>query len=87
MINDIPFNCLLVNCRSLKPKIKSLVTNIALNRTHIALLTETWFQKGDRQLKSMLENTELESGIRFLRRDRDKRGGGVSILFDKKRWQ
>ena len=79
MINDIPFNCLLVNCRSLKPKIKSLVTNFNMNSTSVALLTETWFQKRDKQLKRQLEEVESKSDICFLRRDRDKRGGGVSL--------
>ena len=54
-----------------------------MNSTTVALLTETWFQKRDKQLKLQLEEVELKSNISFLRRDRDKRGGGVSIAYDR----
>ena len=82
MINDVEFNCLLANCRSLKNKIPSLLTNIEINRSTCALLTETWFQRGDRQLKKKLEEVSLEHGVQFIRKDRDKRGGGVAIAYN-----
>ena len=46
------------------------------------MLTETWFQRRDRQLKSQLEEIESKHNISFIRNDRDKRGGGVSIAFN-----
>ena len=73
------FNCLLINCRSLKTKLNSLVTNFLTNKTTVALLNETWFQKRDTQLKCLLERVAQESNISIIRRDRNSRGGGVAI--------
>ena len=71
-----------MNCRSLKNKLPSLVTNFEVNKTSIAILTETWFQRRDRQLKRQLEEIEMKNNISFVRNDRDKRGGGVSVAFN-----
>ena len=46
------------------------------------MLTETWFRKSDKHLKTLLQETASEHGIEFIRRDRDSRGGGVSIAYD-----
>ena len=83
LINDVEFNTLLINCRSLKPKLKSLVANFEMNKTHVAMLTETWCYKSDSQLKKMLIDIEDESDICLLRKDRDSRGGGVAIAYNK----
>ena len=53
-----------------------------MNKANIAILSETWFQKGDAQLRSLLENISLKDEIKFVRKDRDKRGGGVSIAYN-----
>ena len=52
-----------------------------INKSTISLCTETWFQKNDKQLKKMLEEAEQKDNVRFIRRDRDSRGGGVAIAF------
>ena len=83
LINDVEFNSLLINCRSLKPKLKSLVANFEMNKSHVAMLTETWCYKSDSQLKKMLADIEDKSDICLLRKDRDSRGGGVAIAFNK----
>ena len=82
LINDVNFNSLLINCRSLKPKLASLAENFRMNRSHLALLTETWFYKSDSQLKSQLTDFKDEHGISLIRKDRDSRGGGVAVAFD-----
>ena len=82
-VYDVEMNSLLVNCRSLKPKLKSLVTNFKLNNKNmVAILNETWFKKGDTHLKNLLEEIQLEHGISFIRKDRSSHGGGVAIAFD-----
>ena len=45
-------------------------------------MTETWFTKGDKLLKKQLEEIELENGLKFLRKDRNSRGGGVALAFN-----
>ena len=77
IIHDVQFNCLLVNCRSLKNKLPSLITNFKENKTSVAVLTETWFQRRDNQLKAQLDEIGLRDEISFIRRDRDSRGGGA----------
>ena len=84
-VNDVEMNCLLVNCRSLKPKLKSLIMNFEMNKNTVALLNETWFKKGDSHLKGILGNIKLEHEISFIRRDRGSRGGGVAIAYDMKK--
>ena len=81
-INDVEYNTLLINCRSLNPKINSLVTNMKTNGSTVCMLTETWFQCKDKQLKQKLAEVEDAENIRFLRRDRNSRGGGVAIAYD-----
>ena len=68
-----------------EPENETKITSykLEMNKTNIALLNETWFQKGDKQLKGMLESIEMKDNIHFLRRDRNSRGGGVAIAFDR----
>ena len=75
-------NSILVNCRSLKHKLSSLCTNFEMNDSTIALLTETWFTKGDKLLKNHLNDIELAKNIKVLRKDRNSRGGGVALAFN-----
>lgn len=82
MINDVPFNLCLINCRSLKPKIKSLVECFKMNDLTTALLNETWLYRSDPQAKKLLQQIAEENNIRVIRKDRDSRGGGVAIAFD-----
>ena len=79
LIEDVTFNCALINCRSLKPKIKSLQECFNINKLSVALLNETWFYKSDKQAKHLLQEMKNETGIR---KDRDSRGGGVAIAFN-----
>ena len=79
---DVEMNSLLINCRSLKPKLSSLITNFKMNKNTVAILNETWFKKGDKQLKVLLEGIQMEHNIAFIRKDRSSRGGGVAIAYD-----
>ena len=81
-IHDVPFNACLINCRSLKPKINSLVQCFKMNNLTTALLNETWLYRSDPQVKKMLTSVTEEHGIRFIRKDRDSRGGGVAVAYD-----
>ena len=54
-----------------------------MNESRIALLTETWFTHNDKILKAKLEDLEMSSGICIIRRDRNSRGGGVALAYDK----
>ena len=74
-IKDITMNTALINCRSLKKKLDSLVMNFEMLVTTVALLNETWFHKGDKILKKKLEEVEMSSGIKVIRKDRNSRGG------------
>ena len=81
MIEDVPLNAALINCRSLKPKLPSLKECFKMNDLHISLLNETWFNRSDAQLHALLKDIDQESGIQIIRKDRDSRGGGVAIAF------
>ena len=48
------------------------------------MLTETWFSKGNKKVAHELKVLDQRDDIKFLRRDRDTRGGGVAIAFDSK---
>ena len=77
-------NSLLINCRSVKTKLSSLVENILTNETTFAVLTETWLYKGDKQIKKQLNDIFDEHSLGFIRKDRNSKGGGVAIMFDSK---
>ena len=76
-----------VEGRSLKPKLPSLLENFRMNESNIniAMLTETWFTRNDKLLKNQLEHIELDDGVKFIRKDRNSRGGGVALAFDNKK--
>ena len=82
IIKDVAMNSVLINCRSLKQKLNSLSTNFEMNKSMVALLTETWFTRNDKILKNRLNDFELEKNIAVIRRDRNSRGGGVALAFD-----
>ena len=50
-VQDIEMTCALMNCRSLKFKLKSLEENFKMNKNTFILTNETWFRKSDPQLK------------------------------------
>ena len=72
----------MINCRSVKSKFESLVENIRTNETAFAILTETWLTKNDKQVKKQLSDIQDEHNLNIIRKDRNKRGGGVGIMFD-----
>ena len=82
MIADVTFNSLLIICQSLRPKLDSLASNFKMNKSVVALLTETWFNKGNKKLREDLIKLEQAHDIKILRKDRNSRGGGVALAFD-----
>lgn len=70
MIDDVIMNYALMNCQSLKMKLKSLASNFKMNKTCFIVTNETWFKKKDPQLKVMLEELDDENDIKVLRKDR-----------------
>ena len=81
-INDISLNMCLINCRSLKPKLNSLVECFKMNNLSVSLLNETWLYKSDSQAKHLLKQISLDHKIEIIRKDRNSRGGGVAIAFN-----
>ena len=47
-------NFSVMNCQSLKFKLDSLAKNFEINESTFIITTETWFKRGDKQLKDML---------------------------------
>ena len=82
LIYDVPLNSLLINCRSVKKKLKSLVDNIQTNDSTLAILTETWLYRNDKQVKKELREIFDEHGLSIIRKDRNSRGGGVAIVYN-----
>ena len=82
LIEDITLNGSLINCRSVKPKLKFLSQCFHINKLNLALLNETWLYRSDPQARKLLNDLKSECNIEFIRRDRDSRGGGVAIAFD-----
>lgn len=65
-----------MNVRSLSGKVNDLKLYILNHKCDILAVTETWL---DRRTKTSSVNIE---GYRFLRRDRDSRGGGVGFYIN-----
>ena len=82
LIEDVSLNIALINCRSLKPKIKSLTECFNMNKLDVSILNETWMYKNDSQMKKILSDLLTQEKIGMIRKDRDSRGGGVAIAFD-----
>ena len=59
----------------------SLVANFDMNKSTVAILNEMWFKKSDSQLRSMLNEIDLEHDVKFIRKDRGSCGRGVAIAF------
>lgn len=84
-ICDKELNCALINCRSLKPKMQSLIETFNMNSLTIALLNETWLYKSDKPVKKIITDMKNEHGYDLIRRDRNSRGGGVAVAFDSRK--
>ena len=87
MIQDVMMNYTLMNCQSLKMKMKSMATNFNENKNSFLIANETWFKERDPQLKKMLDDFDDEHDIKSIIKDRKvgKRGlahGGVAIFYD-----
>ena len=79
---DVEMNTLLINCRSLTSKLTSLSNNFKMNSATLAMLTETWFSKGNKKVAHELNILSQRDGTSFLRKDHNTRGGGVAIAFN-----
>ena len=64
-IADVESNFQIMNCQSLKFKLRSLAENFNINKSTFILTSETWFKKSDKQLSSYLAN--IEDGSSLLR--------------------
>ena len=80
--NTVSF--LITNARSLPPKIRSLITYFEELELHFALVTETWMSEGDRYDRNA-KKLEDRDNLEIIRKSRKTRGGGVAIVFDKKK--
>ena len=56
-----------------------------MNDSTVALLTETWFNKGNKQVAHELEILDQRDDIVILRKDRTSRGGRVALGFNSKK--
>ena len=73
---------LLINARSLSPKLYSMVDTMHEINAHIALVTETWF-KDMKYVEEQLENMKNALEFACIRKDREgvRTGGGVAIIY------
>ena len=80
-INKNEMNILLINARSLRPKLYSLINTLHEIDGHIALVNETWFRPSN-ELERMLEDRQNVLGYLCIRKDRSNgMGGGVAIIY------
>ena len=63
MIEDIKLNVALINCRSVKPKLKFLNQCFIINELDMALLNETWLYRSDPQAAKLLTDFKNDNGI------------------------
>ena len=54
LIEDIPLNGSLINCRSVKPKLKFLSECFKINKLDVAVFNETWLYKSNPQARKLL---------------------------------
>ena len=74
---------LLINARSLLPKIESMVETMQEIDCEISIVTETWFQAG-KQLDNNIKQIRADYGYEVIKRDRQTtRGGGMAIVYKK----
>ena len=80
------FCSVLINARSLEPKMKSLKKCLCECNADICLITETWLQDIER-IKNVLEDYQQKHDWKFLRKDRvtGGSGGGIAIGFNTKK--
>ena len=77
-VNKDSMNILLINARSLGPKMYSLIDTMHEMDTSISLITETWLTtQSNQQLTDMRDAL----GYECIRQDRGSRGGGVAIIY------
>ena len=79
-----------INCRSLQPKVRSLVEKFQNEDYSIAILCEIWEKAGkkNKYFQSKVEEMLELDGLKYLScgsRPSGKRGGGVAILIDSTR--
>ena len=78
------FNIINTNVRSLQPKVSSLITAVEELDVDLAIITETWFSKGD-NLRTECERLLLGHGLETITRNRELNNtclahGGVAII-------
>ena len=76
-----------INCRSLQPKLRSLIEKFQNKEYSITILCEIWEKTGkkNKYFQSKVEETLELDGLKYLScgsRPSGKRGGGVAILVD-----
>lgn len=77
-------NFLFTNARSLAPKVESLVEMFDNLEIDFAAVSETWLMGGKRFRKNV-QKLEDRDDLVMIFKNRKSRGGGVAIIFDKKR--
>ena len=87
MINDVTMNFALMNCQSLKMKLKPLAENFNTNKASFIITNETWFKCRDLQLKTLLANMEDKHDIKAIRKDRKTGKKGLATKCDLKKFQ
>ena len=76
-------NIVLINARSLRPKLFSLLDTMNEMNSQIALVTETWFRESS-ELRVVLEDMSNALGFGVVREDRSTGvGGGVCLVYNK----
>ena len=82
LVEDIKLNRALINCRSVKYKLKFLSECFKVNKLDLALLNETWLYRSDPQASKLLYDFKNDHNIELIRKDRDSRGGVVAVAYN-----
>ena len=76
------FNSILINARSVLPKLCSLNETLNELAADVCIITETWLKEKDSDNQELIDFQE-RTGYKLIRRDRfPGRGGGVGILYN-----
>ena len=82
--NKSYLNVACTNARSVVEKLDSLVTLFDENELHFAMLSETWLTPKNCPERK-LDDLTHGANLKFIRRDRGRRGGGVAICYNPER--
>ena len=76
-------NFVVTNARSLSAKTNSVVENFQELDLHLMTISETWLKSGRKGNFNEVRQSLHDNSLGIINRNRDSRGGGVAIVYDK----